>query len=87
MRWTKWQDEHTRVIIASFKDITVGLIVDAANDVLDLPLSAIEPQPEVIGTVEAEYISGVAKIEKRLIVLLNLISVLNPIKIEVLDYA
>jgi purine-binding chemotaxis protein CheW len=70
--------ESTRIIIVSLEDMEVGLIVDAANDVIDIPSTSIEPQPEVVGTVEAEYISGVAKIEKRLMILVNLEKILNP---------
>ncbi|MFK2825017.1 chemotaxis protein CheW [Bacillus sp. B190/17] len=65
-------DEQTRIIIASSGDIEVGLVVDSANDVLDIPKDTIEPQPDIAGTVEAEYITGVAKLEKRLLILLNL---------------
>ncbi|MBO0996859.1 chemotaxis protein CheW [Bacillus sp. SD075] len=65
-------DESTRVIIVILDDMEVGLIVDSANDVLDIPMESIEPQPEVVGHMASEYISGVAKIEKRLLVLINL---------------
>ncbi|SNS99577.1 purine-binding chemotaxis protein CheW [Bacillus sp. OK838] len=65
-------DESTRIIIAILDDMEVGLIVDSANDVLDIPVDSIEPQPEVVGHLASEYISGVAKIEKRLLVLINL---------------
>ncbi|SIQ72694.1 purine-binding chemotaxis protein CheW [Peribacillus simplex] len=65
-------DESTRIIVVILDDIEVGLIVDSANDVLDIPVESIEPQPEVVGHLTSEYISGVAKIEKRLLVLINL---------------
>ena len=58
----------------------MGLIVDAANDVLDIPADAIEPQPDVVGSVESEFINGVAKLEKRLLIMLNLQKVLKPTK-------
>lgn len=69
--------ENTRVIIVADEQIEVGLIVDAANDVIDIPIDRIEPTPEVVDTVTAEYINGVAKIGKRLLILLNLEKVLN----------
>ncbi len=69
--------DNSRVIIVSLGEIEVGLIVDAANDVVDIPLAAIEPPPEVSGAVEADYINGVAKIEKRLLILLDLDKVLS----------
>lgn len=71
--------DNTRIIIVSYKDLEVGLIVDLANDVLDIPGDAIEPQPEVIGAVEAEFISGVAKLDKRLLILLNLENILDSV--------
>jgi purine-binding chemotaxis protein CheW len=69
--------ENTRIIIVTLETMEVGLIVDAANDVIDIPQDMIEPPPEVVGTVEADYISGVAKIGKRLMILLKLENVLN----------
>ncbi|SER60164.1 chemotaxis protein CheW [Salipaludibacillus aurantiacus] len=69
--------DTTRVIIVTVEKMDVGLVVDAANDVIDIPRSAVEPPPQVVGGLEAEYIRGVAKLEKRLLVLLNLDKVLN----------
>ncbi|OMP68624.1 chemotaxis protein CheW [Domibacillus epiphyticus] len=65
-------DDTTRIIIAALDDMEVGLIVDGANDVLDIPVEAIEPQPEVVGSLGDEYITGVAKLEKRLLIMLSL---------------
>lgn len=73
-------DDQTRIIIVSLEEYDVGLIVDAANDVMDIPIELIEAQPEVVGTVESEFISGVAKVGKRLLVMLDLDRVLEPIK-------
>ena len=69
--------DATRIIIVYMEDMEVGLIVDAANDVLDIPESAIEPAPEVVGVVDIDYIEGVAKLENRLLILLNLQKVLS----------
>ncbi|PMC38684.1 chemotaxis protein CheW [Bacillus sp. UMB0899] len=69
--------ESTRMIIVSKEDIEVGFIVDSANDVIDIHSDIIEPAPEVVGSVEVEYIQGVAKLEKRLIVMIDLEEVLK----------
>ncbi|MBO2534595.1 MULTISPECIES: chemotaxis protein CheW [Rummeliibacillus] len=74
------EDENTRIIIITVDEMEVGFIVDAANDVMDIPKASIEPQPEVVGSYEEEFISGVAKVEKRLLILLNLEKVLNTLK-------
>lgn len=69
--------DSTRVIIVTLETMDVGLIVDAANDVIDLASESVEPAPAVVGTVEADYVNGVAKIGKRLLILLKLEKVLS----------
>ncbi|GAA0461409.1 chemotaxis protein CheW [Alkalibacillus silvisoli] len=69
--------ESTRIIIISIDSQQIGMIVDGANDVVDVPHDHIEPSPEVVGSVNADYIKGVAKIEQRLLILLNLELVLS----------
>lgn len=75
----------SRIIIVQVDDIEVGLIVDSANDVLDIPVSAIEPPPEIIEAVQIEYVEGVVKVEDRLLILLNLQKVLTEEDIEELQ--
>ncbi|WP_289136441.1 chemotaxis protein CheW [uncultured Brevibacillus sp.] len=77
--------EATRIIIVAVGELEVGLIVDAANDVIDIPVNAIEPPPEVVGGVEAAYLRGVAKLDRRLLILLNLDKVLSTEEIKQLD--
>ncbi|WP_432354990.1 chemotaxis protein CheW [Sporosarcina sp. A2] len=73
-------NDNTRIIIVNLENFDVGLIVDDANDVIDIPVNALESQPEVVGSVESEFVAGVAKIEKRLLVMLNLDNVLRPLR-------
>ncbi|MDY0405868.1 chemotaxis protein CheW [Virgibacillus sp. 179-BFC.A HS] len=67
----------TRIIIVTVDNKEVGLIVDQANDVMDIPQSSIESAPNVIGSVNADYIEGVAKTGDRLLILLDLQRVLS----------
>ncbi|WCK54397.1 chemotaxis protein CheW [Aneurinibacillus sp. Ricciae_BoGa-3] len=76
--------ESTRIIIVATGGLEIGLIVDAANDVIDIPVNAIAPPPEVVGGIDAVYLRGVAKLEKRLLILLNLDNVLNKEELSVL---
>jgi purine-binding chemotaxis protein CheW len=73
----KVYDDGTRIIVATLNETEVGLIVDGANDVLDISEEIIEPQPEMVGEIEADYITGVAKLEKRLLILLSLEKILE----------
>jgi purine-binding chemotaxis protein CheW len=79
-------NESTRIIIVNLDEIDVGLIVDAANDVIDIPIDSIEPAPEVIGAVNDDYIEGVAKLDNRLLILLDLKKVLTNEEITDLKY-
>lgn len=81
MEETEYTDQ-TRIIIINIDDIDVGLIVDVANDVIDVEPESIEPTPEVIGAVDVNYIDGVVNLEKRLLILLNLQKVLSDKEIE-----
>ncbi|MFO7318098.1 MAG: chemotaxis protein CheW [Bacilli bacterium] len=69
--------ESVRIIIVQLDDIEVGFVVDSANDVIDIPVNSIEPQPEVVGVKEEAFISGVSKIGNRLLIMLHLDKVLN----------
>lgn len=68
--------DSTRVIIVSVADAEVGLIVEGANDVIDIPSSQIEPPPEIVGTEAAGFINGVVKLDKRLLILIDLQNIL-----------
>ncbi|MCM3224904.1 chemotaxis protein CheW [Terribacillus saccharophilus] len=75
-------DENTRIIIVDLDDTSMGLIVDAANDVVDIPVDKIEEAPQVIGAINVDYIDGVVKLEDRLVILLDLRKVLKFHEIE-----
>lgn len=72
-------EETTRIIIITLEQMDVGFVVDSANDVIDIPVESIEQQPEVVGSNEEDFISGVAKLDNRLLILLHLDKVLNPV--------
>lgn len=73
----KEYNERTRIIIVTFEDKEVGFIVDSANDVIDIPSDCVESAPEVVGEQEHDYIEGIAKLDKRLLIILDLEKVLN----------
>ncbi|WP_453996908.1 chemotaxis protein CheW [Bacillus nitroreducens] len=77
--------DSTRIIIVATEDVEVGVVVDTANDVMDISMDTIEPPPEIVGSVEIEYLEGVAKLDKRLLILLNLDKVLNPDRVSKIE--
>ncbi len=69
--------DATRTIIIEHDNMDVGLIVDEAHDVIDIQKNAIEAAPEIVGSVQIDYIDGVAKYEDRLFILLNIDKILS----------
>ncbi|MBL0388933.1 purine-binding chemotaxis protein CheW [Tumebacillus sp. ITR2] len=77
--------DTTRIIIVAVDDMEVGLIVDAANDVIDIPVNKIEQPPAVVGGINKAYLRGVAKLSDRLLIMLNLDKVLSNEEIQAMS--
>lgn len=63
---------QNRIVVVKSRENFFGLHVDSVVQVLDIPLSRIDPPPEILGGVEGEFLRGIGRIEDRLIILLNL---------------
>jgi purine-binding chemotaxis protein CheW len=63
---------ETRIVVVYRGEEFAGLIVDRITQVMRLPVESIEPPPQTIGLVEAEYLRGVARFRDQLVILLNL---------------
>jgi Chemotaxis signal transduction protein len=63
--------DDTRIIIIKVEEITVGMVVDAVSEVTTINQNSIEPPQDVVGGIAADYLSGVGKMENRLLILLN----------------
>ena len=75
--------EKTRIIIVEIGEHTVGMIVDEVIEVLRIPQSNIVSTQEIIETnLSHKYITGVGKLEDRLIILINLNEILTVEEIE-----
>ncbi len=69
----------TRIIVVTIGGRTVGMIVDAVSEVLRLNADSIEPTPEMVAAqIDTSFLKGIAKLEGRLLILLDLDLVLNP---------
>ena len=74
----KDKDKNTRIIIVELSGKIIGFVVDAVREVLRIPKSVTEPPPTLTsGTMNADYITAVGKLDDRLLTLLDLEKVLN----------
>lgn len=68
----KENDEQSRIMIIDIQGITMGLVVDSVSEVLRVPSGIVEPTPPMASTISTEFIRGIAKLEDRLIILLDM---------------
>lgn len=80
------QDKNTRIIVVELNGKTIGFIVDEVNEVLRIPAGITEAPPAVASGINSEFITSIAKLEDRLLILLDLEKVLNEAEKESLKF-
>ncbi|MEA1960099.1 MAG: chemotaxis protein CheW [Bacillota bacterium] len=68
---------ESRSVVVEVEGQTVGIIVDEVSEVLRLSTDNIESPPAVIGGIAADYLTGVGKVEERLLILLDMDKILT----------
>lgn len=71
-------DDQQRIVVVSYREEKIGLRVDAVSQVLSIAADAIEPPPPLVtAAINTSYIIGIAKVEDKLVILLDLDKVLS----------
>ncbi len=70
-------DRQTRIVVGEIDGKTVGLVVDAVSEVIRLPANTIEPAPKIVSKDQADYITGIGKLDDRLLMLLDIDKILT----------
>lgn len=63
-------DKQNRIVVVEIKDAVLGFIVDSVSEVLRIPAETVEAPPQ-LAKVRQEYVSGVGKLNDRLLILLD----------------
>ena len=71
------RDLRTRLLVVQSDGRSVGLLVDACREFLNIPAAAIKPSGDGLSGVGARYITGIAALGDRLIVILDLGALLD----------
>jgi purine-binding chemotaxis protein CheW len=66
------ETKDSRIVVVYIGEQQVGMVVDAVTEVLRISADSIEPPSSVITTADSAYLMGIAKLEERLIILLDL---------------
>lgn len=72
-------NEHTpetRIVVVSSAGGMVGFIVDAVSEVMRIPADQVELPSSIVAVPENTYLRGVAKLDERLVSLMDLQGVL-----------
>jgi len=78
-------DKKNRIVVVELETRAIGLIVHSASEVLRIPPSDIEEPHNVFKEGELNYITGVGKLNGRLVILLDLNRILQRSELQHLD--
>lgn len=62
---------HARVLVLELERCTAGLLVDSAQEVIDIPEEDVDPQPPIMASDNTAYLRGVARVDDRLVMLVD----------------
>jgi purine-binding chemotaxis protein CheW len=68
---------ETVVIICDLQPLSIGVVVNAVNNVLTLKPEELGPKPDIGNSKASEYIAGVCKRDSKLILLLDIAKALD----------
>lgn len=78
-------NNDTRIVVVDMGKYDIGFIVDSVEEVLRISLDSVEPPSSAITTADSQYLRGIAKLEDRLIILLDLEQALTLSQVEIYD--
>jgi purine-binding chemotaxis protein CheW len=69
--------KDTRIVVVHLEGNLIGVIVDAVLQVLRISADIVEPPSPVLAGVDSRYLRGIAKLDGKLVILLDLDFVLS----------
>ena len=67
----------SRIVVVLLDSAEVGMVVDSVSEVLTLLETDIEPTPSMAVDIDSGFITGIARLDERLVILLDLAAVLS----------
>lgn len=80
-------DAYTVVIILNVLNRVVGVVVDGVTDVLACPADEIKPAPEFGAALDTRYIDGLATVDGRMVILVDIEKLMGSPEMALIDEA
>ncbi len=77
--------DETRIMVVNVGGKTLGVVVDAVSEVLRVSPEQIVPPPPTVAGVGHEYLTGLVKLDNRLLILLNIDKILGDDETAAMD--
>jgi len=65
----------------------VGAVVDSVSDVLQIDAQMVQPAPQMNSIVDMRFIQGIANVGERMLILMDIESILSGTELSLLDSA
>ena len=75
----------TVVIVLNVRGRVVGAVVDSVSDVLELAGDLIKPAPEMNTTVDTGFITGIASVGERMLILMDIEALMSSADMGLMD--
>jgi purine-binding chemotaxis protein CheW len=77
--------DESRIMVLQACGKTIGIVVDAVSEVLRIKRDQIAPPPPTVAGVGREFLTGLVRLEKQLLILLDIDKILGKNGDEVMD--
>jgi purine-binding chemotaxis protein CheW len=74
------RDRASRIVVLEISGQTVGAAVDAVSEVLRVPQSSVEAPGATLAGPETAHLRGIAKLDERLVILLDLDRIIDAVE-------
>lgn len=88
LKFTMQEEEHTQetcVIVVEVEGTSIGIIVDSVSEVSDIGGKDIEEAPSFGQGIDTSFIMGLGKVKEKIIILLDIETVLSAEELEVVE--